>query len=413
MKITRSQTLSRYFWITCALIFILCMVTYPKEVFDASVRGLSAWWNIVFPALLPFFIGAELLMGFGIVRFMGVLLEPVMNPLFNVPGPGAFVLAIGYTSGFPISSFITAKLRKERLCTKPEAERLMSFTNNASPLFMLVAVSVGMFNSPGLGFLIAGVHYASNLLLGLVLKYFRKDDGNPTHLTPVANSPVHLIKRAITELHKAFREDPRPLGRLLGDAISTSADKLLVIGGFVIVFSVLMSILKSLGIMSLLIGFFNLILKPLGAHPGVTGALAQGLFEITLGTKAAAESGAPFIQQVTAASAILAWSGLSVHAQVASMISDTDLSIMPFFLTRIAHSLLAAVMTYLALTSGLIPIETVQPAIMPMLRGYSPTWIDVFYASLKWGTFALLALVAFGLVLATFRSFRIYRFKFR
>ena len=42
-----------------------------------------------------------------------------------------------------------------------EAERLMSFTNNSSPLFMLVAVAVGMFNNPGIGILIAYAHYLS------------------------------------------------------------------------------------------------------------------------------------------------------------------------------------------------------------------------------------------------------------
>ncbi|GAE91756.1 membrane protein [Gracilibacillus boraciitolerans JCM 21714] len=56
---------------------------------SASQRGLEVWASVVFPSLLPFFIVAELLIAFGgVVHFIGVLCEPIMRPLFNVPGVG-------------------------------------------------------------------------------------------------------------------------------------------------------------------------------------------------------------------------------------------------------------------------------------------------------------------------------------
>ncbi len=73
-----------------ACFMTISMVQYPKEAFDSAVMGLNLWWNVVFPALLPFFILSEILMGLGAVHFIGVLLEPLMRPLFNVPGVGAF-----------------------------------------------------------------------------------------------------------------------------------------------------------------------------------------------------------------------------------------------------------------------------------------------------------------------------------
>ena len=66
----------------------LSMILLPEPSFKAAERGLTVWWEIVLPALLPFFIAAELLMGMGIVHFMGVFMEPLMRPLFNVPGIG-------------------------------------------------------------------------------------------------------------------------------------------------------------------------------------------------------------------------------------------------------------------------------------------------------------------------------------
>lgn len=75
-----------------AVFITVAMVQYPKEAFDSAIVGLNLWWNVVFPALLPFFILSEILMGLGVVHFIGVLLEPLMRPVFNVPGVGAFSL---------------------------------------------------------------------------------------------------------------------------------------------------------------------------------------------------------------------------------------------------------------------------------------------------------------------------------
>ncbi|NLZ28538.1 MAG: sporulation integral membrane protein YlbJ, partial [Firmicutes bacterium] len=120
------------------------VILFPEDAFNASVTGLEIWWKIVFPALLPFFVISHILIGLGVVHMLGVILEPIMRPLFNVPGAGSFVLAMGLASGFPIGALLTTKLREQNLCTRIEAERLLSFTNTADPLFMFGAVAVGM-----------------------------------------------------------------------------------------------------------------------------------------------------------------------------------------------------------------------------------------------------------------------------
>ncbi len=120
-----------------AVALTVSMVAYPDLAFSSAVKGLRVWWDVVFPALLPFFIAGQVLMALGVVNFMGVLMEPFMRPLFNVPGVGAFVVAMGLASGYPIGSVLTAKLRREGQLTKGEAERLMSFTNTADPLLTL------------------------------------------------------------------------------------------------------------------------------------------------------------------------------------------------------------------------------------------------------------------------------------
>lgn len=97
----QKRHLAAYLTAFLTVLLTLAMVRYPKEAFDASVAGLEVWWHIVFPALMLFFVFAQILVGLGVVHLMGVFLEPVMRPLFNVPGTGSFVMAMGLASGFP------------------------------------------------------------------------------------------------------------------------------------------------------------------------------------------------------------------------------------------------------------------------------------------------------------------------
>src|SRR5690625_9186 len=89
----------------------ISLIIFPEAAFHSSLRGLHTWWEVVFPSLLPFFIMAELLIGFGVVQFIGIIFQPIMRPIFNVPGVGSFAWIVGMASGYPSGAKITALLR--------------------------------------------------------------------------------------------------------------------------------------------------------------------------------------------------------------------------------------------------------------------------------------------------------------
>lgn len=95
---------------------------------------MTLFLNVVFPSLLPFFILSEIMLGLGVVHFIGVLFEPLMRPLFNVPGEGAFVLSMGLAAGYPMDAVITSRFRKTEMCTRVEGERMLAFSNTADPV---------------------------------------------------------------------------------------------------------------------------------------------------------------------------------------------------------------------------------------------------------------------------------------
>ena len=79
---------------------------------------------------------------------------------------------------------------------------------------------------------------------------------------------------------QARAEDGRPLGQLMGDAIRKSVDTLMLIGGFIILFSVIIRILDIAGVTGLLGQFFEPLLQWSGLSPDLAPALISGLFEI-------------------------------------------------------------------------------------------------------------------------------------
>ncbi|MEG6584095.1 sporulation integral membrane protein YlbJ [Dendrosporobacter sp. 1207_IL3150] len=336
--------LQTYLMAFCTVFITIAMVEFPKEAFDSAIVGLNLWWNVVFPSLLPFFIVSEILMGVGVVHFIGVLLEPLMRPVFNVPGVGAFAMSMGLASGYPMDAVITCKFRKNQLCSAVEAERLLSFTNTADPLFMFGAVAVGMFGMPEIGATIAIAHYVASFIVGVLFRFHgRHRDTKPSEQT--SQSGGNIVVRAFRAMFDARQEDRRSFGQLLGDSVKNSMNTILLIGGFIILFSVFLRILSVVGITGYLDTLFAVLLSSFGISTSLAPALVSGLFEIDLGALAASQANAPLTEKVMIASAIIAWSGLSVHGQVASIVIESGIRMTPYMVARVLHAIFAAILT--------------------------------------------------------------------
>ncbi|PLT27694.1 sporulation integral membrane protein YlbJ [Peribacillus deserti] len=314
------------------------LIKFPQEAFQASIRGLNMWWEIVFPSLLPFLIVSEMLIGFGVVRFIGVLLEPFMRPLFRVPGVGGFVWAMGMASGFPVGAKLTARLRQEGQLTRTEAERLVAFTNCSNPIFIFGAVSIGFFYNTRLGIILALAHYLSNFTVGLMMRFYGKGDV----LSSEKGRKKISIKAALIALHRTRIKENRPIGKMLGDAVQSSINTLLMIGGFVILFSVINKLLFHMGITAVLSGGMKQILNLFSFSDSLSVPLFAGIFEITLGSQMISQAQeASLLHQVIITSFVLAFSGFSIQAQVASILAETDIRFFPFFVARILQGLFA------------------------------------------------------------------------
>ncbi|MFC9775040.1 sporulation protein [Paenibacillus chitinolyticus] len=348
-----------------AAALVASIIAFPDKALQASLEGITIWWNIVFPALLPFMILTELLLGFGVVHALGTLLEPLARLLLRLPGTGGLALAAGALGGFPSGALFTAKLRGRKLLTRGEGERLLALSHLASPVLIVTVIGTGFLHSPRLGLLLAGVHYGGALLLGFVLPRQKKPAGAPAPGRGGAAAPVKrrgagsgdssapLWRQAAGSLARARSEDGRAFGQLLGEAVTASVQSLMVIGGYIMIFSVIIHMLTMPDMLQAAGGLLGL---PVG--PDLLHHLASGLFELHLGAHAAAgEQALPQSIKLALIAAFLGFGGLSSHAQALSAAYGAGLRYLPFLMARLLHACFSYLLVLLSwrFTSRLFP----------------------------------------------------------
>lgn len=397
----------RHAYTLAAVAFVLTVVfvLYPEDAFHSSVNGMRLWFDVVLPALLPFFVMAEMLMGLGVIHYIGALLEPIMRPLFRIPGAGAFAAALGLAAGYPLGAKLAGNLARARLCTDAEGERLVSLANTADPLFMVGAVAVGMFQLPAIGGTLAVSHYAAILCIGFLMRFHARR----VPPTPEPRSDMPILQRAARELYEARQRDGRPLGTLFADAVRESMSALFFIGGTIMMFSVLIRLLDASGVIGALTAVVQKPLAAFGVDPSLTRALFVGTVEITNGAKAASVANAPLLHKVVATSAVIAWSGLSVHAQVAAMLHGTNIRIAPYIVARTGHALLAAVFAWLLMGPAQSYFNTsAVPVLSPIWAAEALTFgARLFHATASATQIALAsgAVVGVGIAVGRLRLF--------
>jgi len=342
-----------------AALVVVSIILFPDRAFQSSLEGLTIWWKLVFPALLPFFILTELFIGFGVLQGFGVLLEPIMRKLFRLPGVSGWALASGLIVGFPSGARITASLREKGLLSRKETERLTALSHLCSPLFLVMVVGVGFLHSARLGVILAIVHYVAAILTG-VLTRFKPDKGRED--TPAAPGgqpqseadrlPAKKLQaasiwlRALYTMRNAHLHDGRAFGKLLGDSVITSVQSLMLIGGYMMIFSVLISVIGTIHLTDTLSLVTDRLLGFMNLTTDTAPQWIKGILEIHLGAYAFSQTeDLPLLPQLSLLSAFLGWGGLSVHAQVASMHQKTDARYIPFFVARIVHALVAFALT--------------------------------------------------------------------
>lgn len=289
----------------------------PKEMIESVNLSISIWIKNIVPTLFPFFILSNLFLAVGLDKWIGELFKPLMYRLFRIKGEAALVWILSMFGGFPSGSKNTRELYLSKTINEMEASKLLTFTHFANPAFILITVGVQFLHSIQLGFLILIIHYISNVIVGFLFRNYYVSEREQNSIS---------VRKAFEKMHD-YRIHNKKFGTLFSDAIKSSIDTLLLIFGTITSFILLASIIK----------VNNPFLQTL-----ISGCLemTQGLYRLSL-------LDLDIKNKVAFATLFLSFSGVSVHMQVLSIISDTKIKYFPFFIARILHGTIAFLFTYL------------------------------------------------------------------
>ncbi|MBZ4655416.1 MAG: hypothetical protein JG781_2775, partial [Peptococcaceae bacterium] len=213
----------------------------------------------------------------------------------------------------------------------------------------------GMFNNPGLGLVLAVSHYTANIILGIILGFL--SPGTRVQSTGRGNIMLKSI-RALLHVQRTRK----PWGQLLGDSIRNSINTMALIGGFVIIFAVIIKVLTVSMLIRYLTSILTLPLKLVGFDPSAGLALATGFFEMTLGLKESSLLASSIQEKAAVAGMLLGWSGLSIQAQVTSILSGSGIRPYLYYWGRIFQSLLGGVLAYFLAATPLLLSQVSVPA---------------------------------------------------
>lgn len=331
--------LGNYLFPIFLLFFMSFLLLFSKTNLLAAREGLQIWANNLVPTLLPFLIATELLSKTDLVQIFGKLLTKWMRPIFNLPGEAGFAFLMGVISGYPVGAKIIANFYHQGICTKEEAERMLPFCNNSGPLFIIATIGTSFYYDSRLGFLLLLTHLFSSLSVGILLGF-------------LSRSKCFRTQESISEKKEVLVRKNRVKDVSLGECILNAIQTILMIGGFLLVFSVLISILQETQLLPKISYFLSLVFSFLRIPTDLATPFLAGIFELTTGLKSISLISLKDMSMNLILSAfILGFGGFCVLLQVYGIISKEKLSIKPYLIGKFLQGSFAAFYTFLLLQS--------------------------------------------------------------
>ena len=303
---------SAFFLLAVCVLFVI-FLAFPEETSSSARKGISVCLETLIPSLFPFFVLSSLTVSLGLSKWIGKLFSRFMSPLFRSSGKTASPFVLGLLSGFPVGASTAVGLYKRGEISRGDCARALSFSNNPSVGFIVSVAGAGILRDIRLGWILYLSVTVASVLSGMVTCRVFHGDNRFLAKEEAVSEETSLLKKFLS-------------------AVRDGGTGVLNVSAFVIFFSVLCGVLGS--VISL---------------PYPLSAFISGFFEIATGASSVDISLLSLYENTIIMSAILAWSGLSVHSQVLFCVADTDVSPFPYLFSKLVTTLLSALFTAILL----------------------------------------------------------------
>ena len=276
------------FSIVVILLFFLSLIQSHVTFIGAS-SGLLLWFQTLVPTLFPYMIFSALIVRTRGLDYLGIFLGGLFQKIFRVSSAGSFAVISGFLCGYPMGARVTADLILAGRITREEGNYLLTFTNNTSPAFIINFICAAQLKAPQLTFVFLGILYISAYITSLIFRH--RFPGNASTVLSAGGSNIEPSFWKTIEI-----------------SIAHSIEGITQIGGYIILFSVLIFQISNLT--------DNTILLSIGSFLEITNGIPLIIKEIP-----------SKIIQYTILMALTSFGGVCSIIQTQGMISESGLSL--------------------------------------------------------------------------------------
>ena len=274
-------------------LFCFLIILKPEICINSAISGVLLCGNVFIPSIYPFTFGVLFINNSGVLKLLKPL-DKLTNKLFGLNYYETAIFLLSLIGGYPLG----AKLLAENPSQKSGI--MINFCINAGPAFIILAVGKGVFKSSTLGWVL----YASHIIASLLIMLFLSGKAKKFNTNFINKKPLGLI------------------GNFTKSA-ADAADTVIKICGLVILFSTITAYLNMLFKKIKTLYFITLLCE-------VTNAVFK-------------------TDNILLVSFLLGFAGLSIWAQVFSLLKGVKINYLRFILFRILHGGISSAVTYLLL----------------------------------------------------------------
>ncbi len=280
-------------------IFLLFILANLDKLVFTSMTTINFWFNTLIPSLFIMLVISNYILENNLIDFSHLKLT-YLNKLFNTNSSALLLIFFMILLGSPSSIILINNYVYQNKINKVMAIRLICCTSIISPSYIIGVCGVNLFNSNEMGLFLWLIQILSCLIL-LILTRTTKIEVNNN-----ISTKKYTIKKA-----------------LLNSSLS-----LLLIGGYLMIF---------LAFFNLVTGYFSENIQLFSAY----------FFEFSLAIINIDTLNINLLTKSLLLTATLAFSGICMHYQIFSVITEFKLNYLKFLLYKILQTIIATLLIYL------------------------------------------------------------------
>lgn len=305
---------------------VIYFIINPKLSMEASLAGAKLFFNSVLPTMFPFMVICNMIINLDGIKLYSKILGPILCKPLGLSYPCSFALVASFLCGYPLGAKYSTDLYKKGIIEYDEFSRLINIASNTGPLFLLGAVGTSMLGNSTLGYLLLIPSYLSVFIIGIITKNKKRE------------KKISLPNEGITE-SKAYYN----LGEVIKKSIEDASLNILVLCGYVIMFSVIISMVKTLFIST---GTLTSLSSLLNIPEDIFNGLFLGGIEVTNGCNIIASSNLSILSKLSLISFLSSFGGLSIIAQTSSFFYKEKVSITKYFFYKVLQGIISFVLMF-------------------------------------------------------------------